>query len=83
MLSIHLTKAEIDSGKHSENVVKLTKHCILVKLPDTNMGFLISMKLENSFPYRDDLSRKEFNHRKDHNLSSKEGFKSNRKTYRP
>lgn len=83
MLSIHLTKAEIDSGKHSESVVKLIKHCILVKLPDTNMGFLISMKLENSFPDRDDLSRKEFNHRRDHSLSSKEGFKSNSKTYRP
>ena len=82
MLSIHLTKAEIDSGKNSENV-KLIKHCILVKLPDTNMGFLISMKLEISFPDRDDLSWKEFNHRRDHSLSSKEGFKSNRKTYRP
>lgn len=55
MLSIHLTKAEIDSGKYSQNV-KLIKHSILVKLPNINMGFLISMKLENHFPDRDDLS---------------------------
>ena len=82
MLSIHLTKAEIDSGKYSQNV-KLIKHCILVKLPNINMGFLISMKLENHFPDRDDLSWNEFNHRRDRSLSSKEGLKSNRKTHRP
>lgn len=47
---MHLTKPEVDCGKHSESVVKLIKQCRFVKVPDQQNKFLDHCEISKEFP---------------------------------